>query len=113
MWAAKDNGGSSIDWYDAKLYCENYRGGGYTDWRMPTMDELAGLYEERKAHRVACKGGNDSIRATGLIDFSCYNYWASETDGTNAAFFYLASNQRGETTKKHVTAQALPVRLAK
>lgn len=44
MWAAKDNG-KDINWKDAKRYCENYRGGGYTDWRMPTLDELAGLYD--------------------------------------------------------------------
>ena len=34
MWAAKDNG-SNINWVNAKSYCENYRGGGYSDWRMP------------------------------------------------------------------------------
>jgi hypothetical protein len=37
MWAAKDNG-SDINWSNAKSYCENYRGGGYKDWRMPTQD---------------------------------------------------------------------------
>jgi hypothetical protein len=42
MWAAKDNG-SKVTWQDAKSYCANYRGGGYTDWRMPTLDEFAGL----------------------------------------------------------------------
>src|SRR4030042_2035306 len=51
MWAAKDNG-SDIDWSNAKRYCENYRGGDYTDWRLPTQDELAGVYEiERAAWR--------------------------------------------------------------
>ena len=49
MWAAKDNG-SDINWADAKSYCENYRGGGYTDWRMPTTDELAGLYDAAKTY---------------------------------------------------------------
>ena len=41
MWAAKDNG-SDINWDNAISYCENYQGGGYTDWRMPARDELAG-----------------------------------------------------------------------
>jgi tetratricopeptide (TPR) repeat protein len=44
MWAAKDNG-SYINWQDAKSYCENFSGGGYTDWRMPKQNELAGLYD--------------------------------------------------------------------
>ena len=30
MWASKDNG-KGINWKGAKLYCEHYRGGGYTD----------------------------------------------------------------------------------
>ena len=53
MWAAKDND-SNIDWSGAKSYCENYRGGGYTDWRMPTQDELSGLYDAAKTYKSAC-----------------------------------------------------------
>ncbi len=34
MWAAKDNG-ENVNWNVARVYCENYRGGGYSDWRMP------------------------------------------------------------------------------
>lgn len=44
MWAAKDNG-SDIDGANAKSYYENYRGCGYSDWRMPTQDELANIYD--------------------------------------------------------------------
>jgi hypothetical protein len=43
MWAAQDNG-SDINLADANSYWGNYRGGGYTDWRMPKQDELLGLY---------------------------------------------------------------------
>ena len=46
MWAAKDNS-YDISWHGAKSYCENYRGGGYSDWRMPTQDELVGLYNSK------------------------------------------------------------------
>jgi len=52
MWAAKDNG-ADINWPNAKRYCENYRGGGYTDWRMPTQDELAGLYDSSKSYKAS------------------------------------------------------------
>ncbi len=51
MWAAKDNG-SDITWDDAKSYCENYRRGGHKDWRMPTQDELAGLYDANISYRA-------------------------------------------------------------
>jgi hypothetical protein len=49
LWAARDNG-SNINWASAKSYCENYRGGGYTDWRMPTQDELVRLYDNTKTY---------------------------------------------------------------
>jgi hypothetical protein len=75
MWAAKDNG-SDINWSNAKRYCENYRTGGYTDWRMPTQDELAGLYESNKSYRSAC--GHD-VHLTELIRLTAYfNFY----DGT-------------------------------
>ncbi len=44
MWAASDNG-ADIQWWDAERYCREYRGGGHTDWRLPTPDELATLYD--------------------------------------------------------------------
>lgn len=43
MWAAQDNG-SNISWGFAEVYCEGYTGGGYSGWRMPTINELGGLY---------------------------------------------------------------------
>jgi len=52
MWATEDSGDTkgirgyyreNFSWFDAKSYCENYDVGGYTDWRMPTLKELAEL----------------------------------------------------------------------
>ncbi len=77
MWAARDNG-SDILWRDAKKYCENYRGGGYTDWRMPTQDELADLYDENKRNSYG-------YGVTELIDITQYWVWASETRGPSLA----------------------------
>ncbi|MCX5832785.1 MAG: DUF1566 domain-containing protein [Deltaproteobacteria bacterium] len=83
MWAAKDNG-SDINWQGAKSYCENYRGGGYTDWRMPTQDELMGLYDKAKGYKYAC---GDDAHLTELIRLTCYWTWASETSDSKAACF--------------------------
>lgn len=81
MWAAKDNG-SKISWASAKSYCENYRGGGYTDWRMPTQDELAKLYDKSKSRPDVCH--NSSLYAihvaTELIDITCSATWAIESN---------------------------------
>ena len=49
MWASKDYG-YDINWKDANRFCEDYRGGGYTDWRMPTRDELVRLFSGLLRH---------------------------------------------------------------
>ncbi|MBQ0016573.1 MAG: DUF1566 domain-containing protein [Bacteroidales bacterium] len=36
---------SGADWNTAKTLCENSTVGGYTDWRLPTIGELASIYK--------------------------------------------------------------------
>jgi len=91
MWAAKDNG-SDINWANAKSYCENYRGGGYTDWRMPTQDELAGLYDRSKRYYLKQEGFY--IHLTEMIQLSDVWPWASETRGNEAACFCFRNGAR-------------------
>jgi len=83
MWAAQDNG-ADITWRDAMSYCENYRGGGYTDWRMPTQDELAGLYDKNEGYKSVC---GDETHLTALIRLTCHWTWASDTSESGAACF--------------------------
>lgn len=80
MWAAKDNGRNIYNWKDAKAYCENYQAGGYTDWRMPTWDELAGLYDKNKKNRRG-------YHVTEIIDITERYIWASEIRGSSTALF--------------------------
>jgi len=84
MWVSKDNR-KDIKRRDAKRYCENYRGGGYTDWRMPTRQELAELYDKSKSYRATQKSYN--VNLTKLIELSSCCPWASETRGSDAACF--------------------------
>jgi len=44
MWTKADNG-SDINWNQANTYCSNLRLGGYSDWRLPIIDELQGIYD--------------------------------------------------------------------
>jgi hypothetical protein len=107
MWANKDNG-VGINWQDAKKYCENYRGGGYTDWRMPTQDELAGLYDAAKSYKSDC--GYD-VHLTGLISLTCNAPWASETYGSNGGAFEFTVGGKGMAPGSRATnGRALPVR---
>ena len=104
MWAGKDNG-SGINWQDAKKYCENYNGGGYTDWRMPTQKELAGLYNSSV---VGKKGYN----LTTLITLTDCCPWASERTDEKAATFSFMNGER-YWNFSYYNLRALPVRSVK
>jgi hypothetical protein len=117
MWAAKDNG-SNINWANAKSYCENYRGGGYTDWRMPTQDELAGLYDTSKTYQSDCRylfNSKWDTHLTELIRLTCPCLWASETRGSAAANFYFNEGKRiwHPQTDVYYYLRVLPVRSGK
>jgi len=104
MWASKDNG-KDINWQDAKRYCENYRGGGYNDWRMPTLDELKGTYDNIKENRY------DIHLTKKFIDISACCPWALETRGSLAArfnFYYGLWNWACQSGS--LFTRALPVR---
>jgi hypothetical protein len=114
MWAAKDNG-RDIEWQDAKFYCENYHGGGYKDWRMPTLDELEGVYDGRKTRPAVCTDRNGIHIATELIDVTCLCLWASETNSSTdeAAIFDFGPGIRSAFNSQQVLCRALPVRSGK
>ncbi len=120
MWAAKDNGGR-INWPNAKKYCESYRGGGYTDWRMPTQDELAGLFDRSKPRLVPCDASYNKeviYTATELIRITCYSPWAEGMEGTGrkarANMVEFESGKKGfYPAALDVLGRALPVRSVK
>ncbi|MCP4706207.1 MAG: DUF1566 domain-containing protein, partial [candidate division Zixibacteria bacterium] len=84
MWASKDNG-SKINWHDAHSYCQKFNGGGYSDWRMPTLKELSGLYDKKRPRKH---------RTTPLIKLSNQYIWATETIGSSAAPFTFIYGRR-------------------
>jgi hypothetical protein len=110
MWAAKDNG-SPISWPEAKKYCENYRGGGYMDWRMPTQDELAGLYDKSKSYRVKKK--DYIVHLTELIEITNCCPWASDADGPRFGGFNFDRGWGAFTYPGSYMDRVLPVRSGK
>jgi len=45
MWAVQDNG-KDVNWWEVRKFCEDFTAGGYGDWRLPDIEELATLYAE-------------------------------------------------------------------
>ncbi|MCK4347849.1 MAG: DUF1566 domain-containing protein [Thermoplasmatales archaeon] len=111
VWASKDNG-ENINWNDAKRYCENYRGGGYMDWRMPTLDELTGLYDKSKSYQA--DQGIIDVHLTKLIQLTSCCVWASNIPirGSLAAFFSFYNGSPAWMVARSFSGfpRALPVR---
>jgi hypothetical protein len=106
MWAARDNG-IPISWPDGLSYCQNYSGGNYSDWRMPTLPELASLYNPE------CKNKR-GYHVTRLIQTSAQSLWASETRGFEAARFNFTYGQVYWLRRTyHGPTRVLPVRSSK
>jgi hypothetical protein len=103
MWAAKDNG-SLINWQTANSYCQNYSGGGHTDWRMPTLTELSSLYEPEAKNKPG-------YQVNKLIDISAASCWASETRDYEAARFNFTHGEVYWLRKSYSgPSRVLPVR---
>jgi len=47
MWTRMDNG-TNVNWKQAGQYCGKMTVGGHSDWRLPTIDELSGLYDPKQ-----------------------------------------------------------------
>lgn len=117
MWAAKDND-HIISWAAAKNYCKNYRGGGYTDWRMPTQNELVSLYDKSKSYQVIRNSRSCLVSLTPLIRLSSYELYTSEIEekwlGDYALTFDFSSGERRRCAITYEEViRVLPVRSAK
>ncbi|MEN8188976.1 MAG: DUF1566 domain-containing protein [Thermodesulfobacteriota bacterium] len=113
MWATADNQ-ENIDWNDAIDYCATFNGGGYRDWRLPTVEELAELYEagiklpEKKRHKIYFSDDKPLP-----IKISDRSLWASDTRGSAAAYCNASRGGCGYLEKAiSITLRALPVRTA-
>jgi hypothetical protein len=72
VWAQSDSGSTTMNWSPARKFCESFNLGGYSDWRMPTKDELLTLYNGLKE---IC--GSIDVRMAPFT-WSGQAYWSSE-----------------------------------
>ncbi|MGB5814818.1 MAG: DUF1566 domain-containing protein [Thermoanaerobaculia bacterium] len=82
LWAARDNG-RDIDWRRATRYCNDLELAGHSDWRLPTLDELAGLYRPMSTSQFKVPG---EIKLTSCCPWSSTK--KSEDSALNFNFQY-------------------------
>ena len=112
VWANRDNGWD-IDWSSAKSYCESFEGDGYKDWRLPTVDELKGLFNEGFSGYLPECFGSKKIFVTDRIRLSCCCLWASEARGPAVANFNFHDGKTYYHQKRfRDLLRVLPVRQA-
>jgi len=73
-WITADNG-ANVTWDEADAYCTNLSLGGYTDWRLPTIEELNSIYD--------ANAGDQHVK--GNLKLSSGYQWSSSRKGTREA----------------------------
>ena len=94
MWQGTDTG-RNMSWWQADNYCQHLQLAGHADWRMPTMAELEGIYDETQDVGGYHVQGN--LHLSGTI-------WSSDTgnrDSVRLLFGFLSgsisAHDRGES----------------
>jgi hypothetical protein len=102
MWTRQDNG-ANVDWNQASSYCRDLRLGDYSDWRLPEIGELQGIYDASQANHI--KGG---IRRT------TYWEWSGTKNGSGEAWwlYFVDGLRYSYQLSNSVTYRALCVRRA-
>ncbi len=100
MWAQKDSYaelGKCLNWFQSEQYVNELRTAGYEDWRMPTLLELAGIYDDTKENILAWDEDPENPMALDELfaQGAAYWYWSSDYENTDltdccARTFYYA-----------------------
>lgn len=87
---------SEFNWVDAKAACEDLMQCGYSDWRMPTKEELEVIQFE--------------IFNKGIGNLSNYKYWSSTEHSDKFAWVWVFDYRKGHQSEKNYTNGLRPVR---
>jgi serine/threonine-protein kinase len=79
MWAKRDNG-SDVNWNQATDYCRNLQLANHSGWRLPTVDELQGVYDAN-----ADVGG---WHVKGNLQLSGWPWSSSQGDTSGQVLFF-------------------------
>jgi hypothetical protein len=78
IWTVKDNG-EDVNWNQARNYCSRMDLDGFSDWRMPTIDELKSIFD---------KSQSKTYKAKGPIELEMPTIWSSSQNQVGDVWSY-------------------------
>ena len=78
-WTTRDSGVGSVTWHEAGAYCRALDVGGFKDWRLPSIDDLARMYDETLPEKTL------RIRAPLQLSQGTWWIWSGTKDASDAA----------------------------
>jgi hypothetical protein len=106
VWAGKDNG-ANIDWYGADQFCKDLKIDDYSQWRLPKIEELRGLFDPSNDYQYTYHGhpyggmvdgqrGDNLIKAGVELNSCCA--WSGDTTrdangALNASYYRFQPNR--------------------
>lgn len=100
---APDSTGRS--WSDAVSYAYNLTLGGYSDWRLPNVNELESLMNAGQINSA------EWLNEQGFIDMQIVEYWSSSGyDSSNAWYIFTGTGTVGDESRGEDSFCALAVR---
>jgi serine/threonine protein kinase len=105
MWAMQDSGRDEY-WEQATDYCRNLHLAGHSDWRLPAIGELQGIYDAR--------GNVGGLHVKGNLQLSGWPWSSSPgNDSGEALYFFFSDGELGsDRYSRNYGKRALCVRRA-
>jgi hypothetical protein len=111
MWT-RTNNGTDVDWQGAKDYCRNLQLAGHSDWRLPTIDELSGVFDSSIdiPGRLGAMGTPVTFHVKGNLQLSGWEWSGSQGNAPGEAWAFLFHVGRRHSGSFSLWHRALCVR---
>lgn len=87
IWTGEDNG-LDVNWHQASAYCSNLQLASYSSWRLPTIEELQGIYDPSATSQAKWDAGVWQVHVKGNLRLSGWSWSSSLNLGSSPAKEY-------------------------